>query len=42
MYYVTEEDIVSQERRYDVKVCYNGVQTEPGTHSYHFKWRFSC
>ena len=35
MYYVTEECIISQERIYDVKVCYNGVQTVPGTRSYH-------
>ena len=35
MYYVTEEDIMSHKRKYDLKVCYNGVQTVPGTHSYH-------
>ena len=35
MYYVTEEDIISHKRKYDLKVCYNGVQTVPGTCSYH-------
>ena len=35
MYYVTEEDIISHERKYDLKVRYNEVQTAPGTHSYH-------
>ena len=34
MYYVTEEDN-SHERKYDLKVYYNGVQTVPGTRSYH-------
>ena len=34
-YYVTEEDIISHERKYDLKVCCNGVQTVPGTRSYH-------
>ena len=32
---VTEEDIISHEGKYDLKVCYNGVQTVPGTRSYH-------
>ena len=35
MQYVTEEDIISHEGKYDLKVCYNGVQTVPGTRSYH-------
>ena len=35
MYYVTEEDIISHERKYDLKVRYNGVQTVPGICSYH-------
>ena len=35
MYYVTEEDIVGHERMYDLKDRYNGVQTVPGTCSYH-------
>ena len=36
MYYVTEEeDIISHKRKYDIKVCYNGVQTVPGTCNYH-------
>ena len=35
MYYVTEEDIISPKRNYDLKVCYSGVQTVPGTRSYH-------
>ena len=35
MYYVTEEDIISHERKYDLKVHYNEVQTVPGTRSYH-------
>ena len=35
MYYVTEEDIISHERKYDLKVFSNGVQTVPGTRSCH-------
>ena len=35
MYYVTEEDIIRHGRKYDLNVCYNGVQTVPGTRSYH-------
>ena len=35
MYYVTEEDIISPKRNYDLKVCYSGVQIVPGTRSYH-------
>ena len=35
IYYVTEEGIISYERKYNLKVCYNGVQTVPGTRSYH-------
>ena len=35
LYYFTEEDIISHERKYDLKVCYNGLQTVPGTRSYH-------
>ena len=35
IYYVTEQDITGQERKYDLKVRYNGVQTVPGTCSYH-------
>ena len=30
----TEEDIIIHTRKYDIKVCYNGVQTVHGTHSY--------
>ena len=32
---VTKEDIISHQRKYDLKVCYNGVQTVPDKHSYH-------
>ena len=34
MFYVTEEDVIVHTRKYDLKVCYNGVQAVPGTHSY--------
>ena len=36
MYYVTEGDIISHEGKYDLKVCYNGEQTVPGTCSHHY------
>ena len=32
---VTEEGIISHEGKYDLKVCSNGMQTVPGTRSYH-------
>ena len=35
MYYVTEEDIISHKRKYDLKIHDNGVQTVLGTHSFH-------
>ena len=35
MYYVTKGDIISHKRKYDLNVRYNGVQTVPGTRSYH-------
>ena len=35
MYYVTEEDIIIHKRTLNLKVCYSGVQTAPGAHSYH-------
>ena len=35
LYYVADEDTISHERKYDLKVHSNGVQTVPGTCSYH-------
>ena len=42
MYYVTEEDMISHERKYDSKVCYNGKQTVLGTQQslFYSRWRF--
>ena len=46
MYYVTEEDIVSHEGKYNLKVCYSGVQTVYTWYTqlslFYSRWRFSC